>query len=241
MQSTPLNSEFITLHAMKRPTPDWNERLRQALQESDLAHGSELAARVGLSKATISQWMSGGIEPRYSSIVPVAHTLGVSPDWLLYGEGGKHATGWSGVREPGATRMIPVISWVQAGRPKEAVDIYAEGDGFDEVPVSGTMAYKLGRYAFALEIEGDSMEPEFREGESIIVDPDACVRPGDYVVARVDSGEVTFKKYRDRGHDRDGAPVYELVPLNDNYATISVDADNPAEIVGKVISHQRQF
>lgn len=37
---------------------------------------------------------------------------------------------------------------------------------------------------FALKVRGKSMEPEFKEGDTIIVDPDLCPCPWDYVVAK---------------------------------------------------------
>ncbi|HAD87323.1 MAG TPA: DNA-binding protein, partial [Rhodospirillaceae bacterium] len=47
--------------------------------------------------------------------------------------------------------------------------------------------------AFALEITGDSMEPVFRDGDTIIVAPHASVRRGDRVVAKTVEGEVLAK------------------------------------------------
>ena len=40
------------------------------------------------------------------------------------------------------------------------------------------------------------------------------------MVAKNHQAEATFKKYRPRGIDADGKPIFELVPLNDDYATI---------------------
>ena len=50
---------------------------------------------------------------------------------------------------------------------------------------------------YALEIAGDSMEPVFREGDVVIVQPGAAVRRGDRVVVRTIAGEVMANAYSD--------------------------------------------
>lgn len=65
---------------------------------------------------------------------------------------------------------------------------------------------------FALQVLGDSMQPEFMDGVVIIVDPEGVVRDGCYVVAQ-HNDEFTFRQYRFH-EDR-----HYLVPLNDLYKT----------------------
>lgn len=43
---------------------------------------------------------------------------------------------------------------------------------------------------FALRVLGDSMEPEFKDGCIIIVDPSATAGEGAFVVAEIDSGPI---------------------------------------------------
>ena len=66
---------------------------------------------------------------------------------------------------------------------------------------------------YALQVIGDSMEPEFMEGVVIIVDPECAVRDGSYVVALDNKNEHTFRQYR---HYDD---KHYLVPLNELYPT----------------------
>ena len=132
-------------------------------------------------------------------------------------------------------REVPVISSVQAGLWREAVDAYAPGAGQDYIVVQA----ELGDHAFALKVRGDSMEPEFKEGDTIIIDPDVKPSPGDYVVARNDDQEATFKKFRPRGVNDQGIPVIELVPLNEDYPVLRSD-HSPIEIIGTLVEHRRQ-
>ncbi|MDH5471608.1 MAG: S24 family peptidase [Gammaproteobacteria bacterium] len=79
---------------------------------------------------------------------------------------------------------------------------------------------------FALQVLGDSMQPEFMEGVVIIVDPEGVLRDGCYVVA-VHNDEYTFRQYR--LHEE----RHYLVPLNDLYET--EEFAGPSAVKGVVI------
>lgn len=131
-------------------------------------------------------------------------------------------------------RPVPRISFVQAGPWREVVDPYAPGAAEDYLLTD----QDLGRYAFALTIQGDSMTPDFRAGDIIIIDPDVRPTPGDFVVARNGYDEATFKKYRPRGINEQGELVIELVPLNDDYPSLRSDC-TPLKIIGTMVEHRR--
>jgi phage repressor protein C with HTH and peptisase S24 domain len=67
---------------------------------------------------------------------------------------------------------------------------FPAGQGWDTVAFPGA---DLEDGCYALEISGDSMEPLYREGDVIIVSPNAQVRRGDRVVVRTRDGEVMAK------------------------------------------------
>jgi SOS-response transcriptional repressor LexA len=132
-------------------------------------------------------------------------------------------------------RAIPVISAIQAGALKEATEPYEVGDGFATIYTDDSYS----KWAFALEIEGDSMQPEFRPGDLVIIEPEWEPRPGEYVAAKNGKDEATFKKYRQRGVDSDGKMIFELVPLNDDYPTMRSDV-TPLTIIGVMAEHRRK-
>jgi DNA polymerase V len=72
-----------------------------------------------------------------------------------------------------------------------------------------------GSESFALMVLGDSMAPEFNEGEIIVVEPDGATRDGSFVLAFVGE-EWTFRQLRRVG-DGDGHG-WRLQPLNPAYA-----------------------
>ena len=131
-------------------------------------------------------------------------------------------------------RHVPRISFVQAGPWSEVVDPYAPGAAEEYLLTD----LDLGPNAFALTIHGDSMLPEFRDGDTIIIDPSVTPAPGDFVVAKNGNDEATFKKYRPRGINERGELVIELVPLNDDYPSLRSDC-TPLQIIGTMMEHRR--
>lgn len=104
--------------------------------------------------------------------------------------------------------VVPLLSDVQAGMYKEFIDNFHPGDGGMElIPTS----VPIKAHTFALRVSGDSMEPEFREGMIIIIEPEMDPQPGDYVIAKNGGDETTFKQLT-----KDGADWY-LKPLNPRY------------------------
>lgn len=129
--------------------------------------------------------------------------------------------------------FVPVVNTVEAGDWSEIVEDYRS----DEYLTADT---SVSSTAFALEIRGTSMEPEFHDGDRIIIAPVVSPRPGDFVVAKLESdAEATFKKYRLAGMGKNGDPIIELVPLNNDWPTLRINEENPGRIVGTMLEHRR--
>lgn len=89
---------------------------------------------------------------------------------------------------------------------------------------------------FALKVMMDCMEPEFKEGDIIIVRPDITAENGDYVIVKDNKkSEATFKQLK-----RYGKTVV-LHPLNPKYQDIVLDHDERYEIVGVVVSKEKRY
>ena len=79
---------------------------------------------------------------------------------------------------------------------------------------------------YALMVLGDSMLPEFEEGEIIVVEPSGLVKDGSYVVALVNE-EYIFRQLVQH------AEGWMLKPLNPLYPNIPID--DPKETVKGVV------
>lgn len=132
------------------------------------------------------------------------------------------------------TRKIPLISYVQAGAWTETIDPYQTGDAHEWLLTD----LDLSEHAFGLEIKGDSMLPDFKPGDRVIIDPAVSPCPGDFVVAKNGEEEATFKKYRPRGRNEKGEHVVELVPLNPDYESLRSDI-TPFVIIGTMVEARR--
>jgi len=61
-------------------------------------------------------------------------------------------------------------------------------------------------------VSGDSMEPDYRQGDIVVFSPNAQVRNGDDCFVRFASGETTFKRFY-----QDSPETIRLQPLNNKY------------------------
>lgn len=198
-----------------------------------------LGAKVGVSRVAVSQWERDETTPSGRYLNDLAAALGVSVEWLLTGKGDVSTPAPAFVVnvEPAVIpqgRRVPILSYVQAGQWREMCEQATAFDGNLEYVSAGV---DIGPCGFGLWVRGDSMTPEFKEGDLVIIDPDEAPRPGDYVVATNGSNEATFKKYRARGEYENGQPRFELVPLNEDHETLSTD-HTQIIIIGVMVEHR---
>lgn len=71
---------------------------------------------------------------------------------------------------------------------------------------------------YALRVLGDSMEPEFEEGNIIIVDPDTPATSGSYVVIDYDN-DTTLRQFVTEGDQK------ILRALNNNYPDVVISGE----------------
>ncbi|MCK5876746.1 MAG: S24 family peptidase [Candidatus Marithrix sp.] len=75
-----------------------------------------------------------------------------------------------------------------------------------------------GREPFALQVLGDSMLPEFKEGNIIIIEPDGVAENGSYVLAMHDEEYIFRQLVID-----DNKKLF-LKPLNSGYPTLKISS-----------------
>lgn len=130
---------------------------------------------------------------------------------------------------PPIQKKIPVVSWVQAGGWSDVVDQYQPGYAEEWIDTAATNHPN----AFALTVRGDSMEPEFTEGDIITVDPGRAYCSGSFVVAK-NGEEATFKQLI-----LDGTNVF-LKPLNERYPIKDMTGVE-MRIVGVVVEKRKRY
>lgn len=214
---------------------DLSDRLEEALRISGKTR-LQLAAEIGVTPSSISHWITGRTKHmRGETAAKIEGATGVRAAWLMTGEGVKLVREQMGMG-PGMEdiRQIPcidrarVVDWLRSGDPYDA------GGAPEWLLSTGAQSPR----AFALQIRDNSMQPELRPGDQVIVDPAVEPAPGDYVLALSREEGAVLRKYRPRGADDTGRALIELKPLNDDYPTVQGDA-SAIEVLGTVIEHRR--
>jgi SOS-response transcriptional repressor LexA len=108
---------------------------------------------------------------------------------------------------------IPLINSVAAGYPTEFTDLGYPASIADEYVRSPDIADPD---AFAARVVGDSMQPEYREGDIVIFSPARPVKSGMDCFARLEPDhESTFKRiYFEPGENGEEGALIRLQPLN---------------------------
>ncbi len=164
---------------------------------------SALARKAGLDATTFNKSKRTSADgrlrwPSTESISKILDATGASVDEFLSLVASRAAAPMR--------RTIPMIGMAQAGSGGFFDDGgFPVGTGWDEVNFPNVPD----EHSYALEISGDSMQPVYRDGDTIIVSPAAQIRRGDRVVVKTTEGEVLAKELRRRT-----ARVIELKSLN---------------------------
>ncbi|WP_237449787.1 LexA family protein [Novosphingobium silvae] len=164
----------------------------------------DLAEAVGMSENHLSKSLAGKRQFRLAEMDAIRVELAPEPDSY-------------------SIRTIPLLGSVPAGdfRPEEQ-------RGGMRIPVSdpGTPAG-----AYALKVDGDSMDLIVPDGTTIIIDPDdKALWPGRRYVIQTEDGETTFKEFQ--------ADPARLVPCSSNPAHKEIPLGAaPVTVVGRVYSY----
>ncbi len=181
----------------------------------------ELADKAGVTTVYLSKIENNHVVATKDMLFKIASALNVSLYKLL-------PDAVEPIESP--RNLVPLISWVKAGELHEPSDVYQPGFADDWVATNAR-----GATLFALRVVGDSMETEFKEGDTIIIDPSLEPQSGDFAVMKID-GEVTFKQVFFTLNKT------ILKPVNPKYETIEIDrADGvTVEKIGKVVDQHRK-
>jgi transcriptional regulator with XRE-family HTH domain len=178
----------------------------------------DLAKKAGCQKSTLRNVEEGHTRATEKLLRELAKHLDVPLDELTRGSDYPHSKGmgYTDGAEPNVTtgpgvtaRMLPLLSWAQAGTTEAWDDIYEH---------EGIVGYNVrDPKAVAIQIRGDSMEPVFPAGTIAIVYPTWEAKSGDLVIARLNDGTVMFKRLHVDGDK------YTFISLNTIYPPRTVD------------------
>ena len=198
-----------------------SQRIRIARTEKEIEQGT-LAAKLDVARRTVQRWEKGEQVPDSNYLMRIAKITGVTPHWLLTGDGDMYAKPSEAAILPLATQRykkvelvrLPLLSSVPGGAPSlifhpDYVEKYITVDDMRDPN------------AFALEVKGNSMAPRIEDGDIIVVSPRIEARSGDICVVRINE-EDTVKRIKIEER------YLHLIPLNPEYEPMVVQKKDVA-------------
>lgn len=230
-----------------------------ALRKERKLSQKELGTIIGVAQNTICNWENGKREPDYESLKKLAFFFDCSTDYLL----GTVSFGrtfvadiktdkeidWAGRLQsqnmqekksvskiehagPGGVR-IPVLGSVPSGIPIEAIEDILDWEEIPASMCSGDREY------FALQVQGDSMWPDYLTGDVVIIRKTPCCESGDDCVVYINGYDATLKQVK---LGEDGS--LSIIPRNPNYPPKTYTAKEvqnlPVSIAGVVVELRRK-
>lgn len=191
----------------------------------------------GLKQTRLTNWEQGVRSPGPEEIKQLAQVLDVSPAYLMCLSDEKQ---FKAAKSP--CQLIPLLNYRQARKVKLHVDEFCdhkESNNLIYISVSTALHPELSSDTFALKITDESMMPEFRLNDVLVIAPSLSPNPGDYVIVAIeDNPEVIICQYKKLSYT---SSDFELRTLNDNWPDIKINESIRAQIIGKIAQNIRNY
>lgn len=157
----------------------------------------DVAAQLGVTPNTLSNWENGKYEPDLASLAKLSEIFGVSVDYIIGNSDNPASLPLRSAPKdasfPGAipvpkTAYLPIYGTVSAG-----LGMHAEQELLGYEP--SEEAFADGKHFF-LRVKGDSMEPTIRDGDLVLVERDAEIENDNIIAVIVDGDEGVLKRVR---------------------------------------------
>ena len=180
-----------------------------------------VAEALGVSRSAVAMWEKDEREPDLETLAQLAKLLGVPLTALVERREAPLPQNLRPVR----ARRIPLLGTIAAGEP-----IFAEEEHETYVDVGGSV-----RADFALEVQGESMEPVYKDGDVVYIRSQDDVLDGQVAAVVVDNSATLKRVYH--------LPVgVQLMPLNPAFAPMLFTPENSdsVRILGLAVGYFRK-
>lgn len=234
----------------------FKDRLKQIMSERKISQ-SELSRRTGIGRNSISDYLNGKYEAKQDKVFELAKALNVNEAWLMGFDISKNrkienndiASIYSKLTPP---RQKNVLNYAneqldeQNTKGDNIVDINSYKHDRIAVNVNGCVSAGVGErlhgetlftemvkapippHDLALKVNGDSMEPMFKDGEIIFVEKTHNIKNGQIGIFIIEEEAYVKKVFVE--DDR-----LTLVSLNKEYRDLHFYRNESVRLVGKVI------
>ncbi|HGL5160114.1 LexA family transcriptional regulator [Staphylococcus aureus] len=234
----------------------FKDRLKQIMSERKISQ-SELSRRTGIGRNSISDYLNGKYEAKQDKVFELAKALNVNEAWLMGFDISKNrkienndiASIYSKLTPP---RQKNVLNYAneqldeQNTKGDNIVDINSYKQDRIAVNLNGCVSAGVGErlhgetlftemvkapippHDLALKVNGDSMEPMFKDGEIIFVEKTHNIKNGQIGIFIIEEEAYVKKVFVE--DDR-----LTLVSLNKEYRDLHFYRNESVRLVGKVI------
>ena len=180
-----------------------------------------LADYLDIKYTTISNWLYKASFPKSENLDAIARYFNVSVSSLLEDK--------SNSKDENNYVRVNVYGTVPAGIPLEAIENI---DDWEDIPAEWTYG---GKEYIGLKVKGDSMYPEYMDGDIVIVLLQSDFVSGQDCVVFINGYNATLKRcYKT-------IEGIQLKPLNNNYAPKTYgENDEPIQVLGVVKEIRRK-
>ncbi|MEJ7542624.1 helix-turn-helix domain-containing protein [Staphylococcus intermedius] len=228
----------------------FSSNLERLMNKRDMSD-SDLAALVDVNRTTVTRWRKGIRSPKLDKLPEIANVFGVEPLDLISESNNQEVIAKindvsSQLTPPRQKRVLDFATEQLDEQNSKVLHINSNNIVSEEVAVYGYASAGTGEtlidgvefttqynghipnHDFALQVNGDSMEPMFEDKEIIFIDKTKQINSGQIGIFVID-GEAYLKKVfiSDKG--------IRLVSLNSKYPDLHFDSSHDIKVAGKVI------
>ncbi len=234
----------------------FKDRLKQIMSERKISQ-SELSRRTGIGRNSISDYLNGKYEAKQDKVFELAKVLNVNEAWLMGFDISKNRKIQNNDITSIYNKLTPprqnnVLNYAnsqldeQNSKGDNIVDINSYKQDKTPVNVNGCVSAGVGErlhdetlftemvkapvppHDLALKVNGDSMEPMFKDGEIIFVEKTHNIKNGQIGIFIIEEEAYVKKVFVE--DDR-----LTLVSLNKKYRDLHFYRNESVRLVGKVI------
>lgn len=234
----------------------FKDRLKQIMSERKISQ-SELSRRTGIGRNSISDYLNGKYEAKQDKVFELAKALNVNEAWLMGFDISKnrkiennditsiyskltpprqsnvlkYATNQLEEQNNDSDNLVDFNSYIQE---KSEVYIYGcasagIGERLYNEPISKEFVRGyVPAHDIALKVNGDSMEPLFKNGQIIFIEKSHTIKDGQIGVFIINGDAYVKKVYVEDNR-------LTLVSLNKKYKDLHFYDNESVRLVGKVI------
>lgn len=198
---------------------------------------NKLSTDLGISYTTITDWIKGKTYPRIDKIELLANYFGISKSDLVEDSVSDITTIYNQLVPPRQEKVYNFAERQLEEQNRKVVPLFGTTAAnptelsYGDINMEDTIEINVPKKAeCALVVKGDSMEPEYQNGDIVFYKSQPAVENGEMAIVEIDGDGVTLKKvYYNYDDDK-----VVLRSLNGKYEDRELEPER-VRILGKVV------